>query len=262
MIMAQDQAFLCDHKARSFALKRQEMRYLVAFTVLLFVQTLDLPSAQLGKASLQKPPWESRSKIICIDPGHPSEVNDGKTVQNGTSEVHIAWVTALKLQKLLEAKGYEVVLTKAEENQLVRNKERALVANRAHAALTIRLHCDAFAGRGFAVYYPDRQGTKEGKTGPSEDVMRRSLAAAAAIHAGMVQVMEGVLKDRGILGDSKTLIGSKQGALTGSIFSEVPIVTVEMVVLSDRQDAEFIKSEDGQQQVARAIAEGIERFVN
>jgi len=41
-----------------------------------------------------------------------------------------------------------------------------------------------------------------------------------------------VLKDGGVRGDSKTLIGSKQGALTGSIFSQVPIVTIEMVVLA------------------------------
>jgi N-acetylmuramoyl-L-alanine amidase len=237
------------------------MKYLFAFAILLFAQTLDLSSTQPGKASLQKPRWDVQPAIICIDPGHPSEVNDGKTIQNGTSEVHIAWVTALKLQKLLEAKGYQVILTKAEENQLVRNKERALIANRANAALTIRLHCDAFAGRGFAVYYPDRQGTKEGKTGPSKDVMERSLNAATAIHAGMTRVLEGLLTDRGIMGDSKTLIGSKQGALTGSIFSEVPIVTVEMVVLSDKRDAEFIKSEEGQQQMARAIAEGIAKFV-
>src|ERR1043165_6941606 len=119
------------------------MKYLVAFAVLLFVQPLELSSTQLRKASLQKSPWVTRPTIICIDPGHPSEVNDGRTVQNGTSEVHIAWVTALKLKSLLESKGYQVVLTKAEENQLVRNKERALIANRAQAALTIRLHCDA-----------------------------------------------------------------------------------------------------------------------
>jgi N-acetylmuramoyl-L-alanine amidase len=242
------------------------MKYLLAFpilalAVLLIVQSRDLPSPQLGKASPEITSGAVQPKVICIDPGHPSEVNDGKTVQNGTTEVHIAWVTALKLQKLLEAKGYQVVLTKAEENQLVRNKERALIANRANAALTIRLHCDAFAGRGFAIYYPDRQGTKEGTTGPSKDVITRSLNAATVLHDEMARALDGVLKDRGIMGDSKTLVGSKQGALTGSIFSNVPIVTVEMVVLSDKRDAEFIKSEDGQQQMAHAIAEGVAKFV-
>src|ERR687897_201590 len=62
-----------------------------------------------------------------------------------------------------KAKGYAVVLTKSAEDELVRNRDRAVVANRAGAALMVRLHCDASVERGFAVYYPDRQGrTKDG----------------------------------------------------------------------------------------------------
>jgi len=38
--------------------------------------------------------------VVCIDPGHPSEVNSGMTVQNGTTETHIDWVVAQQLQKL------------------------------------------------------------------------------------------------------------------------------------------------------------------
>jgi N-acetylmuramoyl-L-alanine amidase len=204
---------------------------------------------------------DSSKAVICIDPGHPSEVSSGAEIQNGTSEVHLAWVVGLKLQKLLEAKGFQVVMTKPEENQLVKNRERAQIANQAHAALMVRLHCDATDDSGFAIYCPDRQGTKEGVTGPSEKVIKRSEQAARAIHAEMATTLKNVLKDGGIRGDSKTLIGSKQGALTGSIFSQVPVVTIEMVVLSNKSDAAFIISEDGQQKMAQAIATGVERFV-
>jgi N-acetylmuramoyl-L-alanine amidase len=41
----------------------------------------------------------------------------------------------------------------------------------------------------------------------------------------------------------------------------VPVVTIEMVVLSNKSDAVFIISEDGQQKMAQAIAAGVERFV-
>ena len=243
------------------------MRYLTAFAVLLISHGCSSlpPPKQSGPAPLpaqQESAAVVQSPIICIDPGHPSEVNDGRTVQNGTSEVHIDWKVAVELQKLLEAKGYRVVMTKAAEDQLVMNKERALVGNRAHAALTVRLHCDASSDQGYAIYYPDRQGTKDGVTGPAPAVMENSLCAAEAIHTGMAEALRGELKDGGVRGDSRTLIGSKQGALTGSIFSEIPIVTVEMVVLSNAQDAEFIKSEAGQYKMAQAIAGGIERFVD
>lgn len=203
----------------------------------------------------------STATVICIDPGHPSEVSAGKEVQNGTTEVRVAWEVALKLKKILEAEGYRVVLTKSAEAQLVENKERALVANRVEAALMVRLHCDASADEGFAVYHPDRQGTAQNLTGPSARVIEESRNAAARIHEGMLRGLGGVLKDGGVRGDSKTLVGSRQGALTGSIFSEVPVVTIEMVVLSNEEDAEFIKDERGQQEMAQAIAEGIGRYV-
>lgn len=200
--------------------------------------------------------------VICVDPGHPSEVSSGRAEQNGTNETHIAWEVAQKLKTLLEARGYRVVMTKDSESQLVTNKERALIANRANAALTVRLHCDASSDKGFALYYPDRKGaTKDGVTGPDEDVMTRSRRAADALHDGMVSILGERLKDGGVRGDSKTLVGSKQGALTGSIFSRVPVVTIEMVTLSDKADAEFIKAEQGQELMARAIAEGVARYV-
>ncbi|MFL6257508.1 MAG: N-acetylmuramoyl-L-alanine amidase [Pyrinomonadaceae bacterium] len=206
---------------------------------------------------------ESGRTVVCIDPGHPSEVASGQNVQNGTSETHVDWAVASKLREALEARGYAVVLTKSAEAELVKNKERALVANRARAALMIRLHCDASAERGFAVYYPDRQGTaKDGSVGPGPDVIEESRRAAEAVHAGLVEGLQGALNDNGVRTDYQTKVGREQGgALTGSIFSEVPVVTIEMVVLSDAADADFIKTEEGQRRMADAIADGVARFV-
>jgi N-acetylmuramoyl-L-alanine amidase len=206
---------------------------------------------------------ESGRTVVCIDPGHPSEVASGQNIQNGTSEAHVDWVVATKLREELEARGYEVVLTKSSEEELVRNKDRALIANRARAALMIRLHCDASTERGFAVYYPDRPGkARDGTTGPGRDVIKESRRAAEALHAGLAEGLKGVLVDNGVRTDYQTKVGRDQGgALTGSIFSQVPVVTIEMVVLSDPQDAEFIKTEEGQRRMARSIADGVTRFV-
>ncbi len=202
-------------------------------------------------------------RVVCIDPGHPSEVSSGRVEQNGTNETLIAWSVALKLQKALEERGYEVVMTKAAEGELVKNKERALVANRADADLMVRLHCDASIERGYAIYYPDRQGrAKDGTRGPSPQVIEASRLAAEAIHAGMREGLGDALTDNGVRTDFQTKVGRDQGgALTGSIFSDVPVVTIEMVVLSNALDAEFIKAEEGQQRMADAIADGIDNFL-
>jgi N-acetylmuramoyl-L-alanine amidase len=221
------------------------------------------PPASKVATPASKAAGATERTVVCIDPGHPSEVASGKNVQNGTSETHVDWAVAAKLRGLLEEKGYEVVMTKDAEDELVRNKDRALVANRARAALMIRLHCDASQERGYAVYYPDRQGrAKDGTVGPSADVIEQSRRAAEAVHAALAEDLAGALNDNGVRTDYQTKVGREQGgALTGSIFSDVPVVTIEMVVLSSPQDAEFIKDEAGQQKMAEAIADGITRFV-
>jgi N-acetylmuramoyl-L-alanine amidase len=202
-----------------------------------------------------------RRPVIVIDPGHPSEVSSGAMIQNGTSEVHVAWRVAQRLARLLTANGYTIKMTKSSERQPVTNVARAEIGNRARAALVVRLHCDASPDSGYAVYYPDRTGTSHGKSGPSDDVIRPSAAAAESVHVSMARILGARLKDGGVRGDSKTAIGSEQGALTGSIFSKVPVVLVEMVTLSNRHDARFIDTVKGESLMAQAIAEGIGRYV-
>ena len=239
---------------------------------LIFALQLCAPAAQVKRDAARKSapppksapaPASSVRTVVCIDPGHPSEVASGQNVQNGTTEAHVDWVVASKLREILEEKGYEVVLTKSSEEELVTNRDRALVANRAGAALMLRLHCDASAERGFAVYYPDRPGrAKDGTTGPGRAVIEESRRAARAVHAGMADGLKGALQDNGVRTDYQTKVGREQGgALTGSIFSEVPVVTIEMVTLSDPSDAEFIKTEEGQRRMAEAIADGVSRYV-
>jgi N-acetylmuramoyl-L-alanine amidase len=197
---------------------------------------------------------------IVIDPGHPSEVSSGAELQHGISEVHAAWLVSQRLARLLRAEGYRVVLTKPRERTMVTNIARAQVGNDAKAALVVRLHCDAGSDSGYAIYHPDREGTAHGRTGPTREVMTTSANAAESLHVSMARMLAGKLKDGGVRGDTKSLIGGRQGALTGSIFSEVPVVLIEMVTLSNASDAAFIRSARGQSLMARAIAEGIGRY--
>ena len=77
----------------------------------------------------------------------------------------------------------------------------------------------------------------------------------------MAEGLGEALRDNGVRTDYQTKVGREQGgALTGSIFSEVPVVTIEMVVLSNPDDAEFIKTEEGQRRMAESIADGVARF--
>ncbi|MGE5404141.1 MAG: N-acetylmuramoyl-L-alanine amidase family protein [Candidatus Saccharibacteria bacterium] len=203
---------------------------------------------------------------VCIDPGHPSEVSGGRVKQHGLTELAVDWQVANKLSRILQ-KQYHIktVLTRNDREKLTTNRDRAEVANNANARVFIRLHCDTEPSgqkRGFTIYYPDRQGICSGTKGPPAKIISASRLAAVLIEKRMAQSLAGVLTDNGIKPETKTSIGRRQGALTGSIYSHVPVVLVEMVFLSSRDDAQFIGEEKGQEKMAQGLAQGIVDFVS
>jgi N-acetylmuramoyl-L-alanine amidase len=196
---------------------------------------------------------------VCLDPGHTSETSAGTQSLDGKlTERHVNWVIAQDLRPLLEAAGAHVVLTKTSENEFVTNRRRAEIANAANANLFLRLHCDAASDSGIATFYPDRQGHVQGHVGPSPSVIAASRRAAQLFHPAAAAALHDVLADRGIKGDSATGVGARQGALTGSIFSKVPALTVEMVVLTNNHDYRFIRTHAGQERMTHALLAGIE----
>lgn len=226
--------------------------------VLLFVfaalTTAQIFNAQNASSCLARPaPYPL--PLICIDPGH-SRATVG-TRGKRLLEYQICWVMANRLKAELMRRGYAVILTKPNQDANISNEDRAKTANRAHAALLIRLHCDAGNEPGIATFYPNRQGNFGGVRGPSVEVMRKSGVAAKRFHAALVRALHGALKDRGIRTDAQTAVGSKQGALTGSIYAEVPVILVEMAVLQQRHDEAFLVSEAGQDLLTKAMADGI-----
>ncbi len=210
----------------------------------------------------RRPKQGSEKFTVCIDPGHSKKTVGAQGRSLHLREYQVCWQMAQKLQAALRAKGVNVVLTKDDEDANVGNDERARIASRAHADLFIRLHCDSGSDSGIATFYPANQGTIRGKTGPSEDIIAQSRSCARAFHPALLKALHGVLHNRGIRTDAQTAVGSKLGgALEGSIYSEVPVILVEMCVLDNRKDEEFIGSEEGQNRLAQAMAAGAQAAV-
>jgi N-acetylmuramoyl-L-alanine amidase len=197
---------------------------------------------------------------ICIDPGHPSESGRGTSGRH-LSEIDAAWDVSQIFKQDLTAKGFNVVVTKDSAEEYVTNKRRAEIANMSHAALLVRLHCDADAGTGLASYAPDRVGRVGGVSGPSAAVIQQSQKALQVFHPAVIESLDGLLKDRGMHPDTSTRIGGIQGALTGSIYSKVPVVLVEMCVLTNPHDEAIIVTKSGQQRIAAALTFGVEAVI-
>lgn len=193
--------------------------------------------------------------VVCLDPGHPSEVGRGAQGKQ-ISEMRAAWLAAVDLRRRLEASGVKVVMTKSREGEFVRNRRRAEIANKAKADLMLRIHLDAAPERGFATFFPNRQGKSDGVKGPSDDIISASSKIAPLFHEAVMGVLKGHLGDRGVRPESMTAVGARQGALTGSIFSEVPVLLVEMAVLTQPKDEQFIVSAKGRELMGRALLRG------
>jgi N-acetylmuramoyl-L-alanine amidase len=169
----------------------------------------------------------------------------------------VAWEVARAVGAKLRTLGYRVVCTKSSMDELVTNRRRAEIANESHASLMLRLHCDASSSTGFAVYYPTQKGASGGKTGPSDQMLQATAPIALRFYDGMSAVLKGKLHRQGLLSDLRTAIGSKQGALTGSIYSTVPTVLVEMVVLTNPKDEAFITAKGGRRAMVDALTRGV-----
>jgi N-acetylmuramoyl-L-alanine amidase len=202
----------------------------------------------------------SAKPVICLDPGHPSEVGPGARGKHLT-EAGVAWTIAQELKPVLEAGGCTVVLTKSAERTLVTNRTRARIAAEAGADLFLRLHCDSRPDRGFAVYYPASSGKAYGVTGPDVSVRRSSALAAGVLHKELASKLRGLLPDRGLHTDTATEIGARQGALTGSVFAKTPVVLVEMLVITHQQDEAVAASKKQRAKLVSALSHAAKKAV-
>ena len=200
------------------------------------------------------------TQTICIDPGHPSENGRGSKGKK-IDEVTAAWKVGNRLKHLLAVDGYKVVMTKTSLNQNVRNKKRAEIANASSADLMVRLHCDAAGGSGISVYFPAQTGKVGSAIGPSKGVIEKSKALAARFHPALIDNLNGKHPDRGLLTDRHTAIGRRQGALTGSIYSKVPVILIEMAVLTNPKDEALLTSKEGFELLCQALRKGVHAAV-
>jgi N-acetylmuramoyl-L-alanine amidase len=201
------------------------------------------------------------AETVCIDPGH-SKATVGAVGRRGGVEYKLCWEIAVKLKAELEKSGVDVVLTKRNAAENVTNEARAGVANTHHAALFLRLHCDAGSESGLATFYPASPGRKDGVRGPSKEIIAASRRAASVFHPATIKALGGALKSRGIRTDKQTAIGRKQGALTGSIHSKVPVLLIEMGVISNSKDEAFLIKPANQNTLARALAKGVQAVLD
>lgn len=193
---------------------------------------------------------------IVIDPGHggkdPGAQNTGLKLQ----EKSLALDVAKRLKTRLEAKGYEVRLTR-EDDRFLELEDRSKVANSAKADLFISIHFNAATDtvRGLETYVftaKDTPSTSRGSLGASD----RQTAPANANDTW--NMLLGYYVQRELVGDTgATDRGVKRARFTVLRDLRMPGILIEGGFVSNSTEGRQIGSAVYREKLAEAIADGV-----
>jgi N-acetylmuramoyl-L-alanine amidase len=215
-------------------------------------------------------------RVVALNPGHnggngaaPQIINrrvdigggqtkacdtTGTATDGGYSEAAYNWDVALRTRRILSKRGAKVVLTR-DDNHSVGPciDERAQIANRAHADATVSIHADGgpASGAGFHVIEPTLiAGLTDDVFGASH---RLAIDLRAAFRAGTGEPYANYIGRNGI---------DRRSDLGGLRLADVPAVFIETGNMRNPGDAQRLRSGTYRLRVARAIADGIQRFLS
>jgi N-acetylmuramoyl-L-alanine amidase len=245
----------------------------VAIAIAAVALLASVASARPGDAGGRGP---LTGKVVVVDPGHnpgnfrhPDEINrlvdagtlmkacdtTGTATNGGYREADFTWDVAVRLRRILEARGAKVVLTRPGRTKPAWGPcitERAARGNRAGADVAISIHADGgpAGGRGFHVAYaPSIPGLTDDIAKPSRrlavtlrDTYRRETGLPTATYLG---------------GDGLSL----RSDFGGLNLSDVPKVLFESANMRNAADAALLVEPSFRQRIARALADGLQRFL-
>ncbi|MEG0919378.1 MAG: N-acetylmuramoyl-L-alanine amidase [Anaerovoracaceae bacterium] len=210
------------------------------------------------------------SKItIAIDPGHQQKADLSKeridpdnkkigskykvtggctSVYNKMPEYKYTLIIAKKLKKQLEAKGYNVVLTRNKDKVNISNQQRAKIINNSGAKVCIRLHCDSYGktAHGVSTIY---------KPTPNS-VYSKGDAARSKVLAKYL--LDSQCKETGF---AKRKVSARND-LTTQNFSKIPVALIEMGFFSNYKEAKKMNSETYRNKISTGITKGLEKYLN
>ena len=181
--------------------------------------------------------------VIVIDPGHGGE-DPGKVGVNDVLEKDLNLQVAQKVQKLMEEAGIEIVMTREDDNVPTAKKkdleERIQLINSTNPTLALCIHQNSYpdaAIKGAQVfYYTPSEEAKAAATIVQEELRTVDPSNTRAIKAHDTYYM---LKN-----------------------TKVPTIIVECGFLTNPEEAEKLTNEEYQGQLAKAICDGIIKWLD
>lgn len=225
------------------------------------------PASESASVSLPatSAPSEKNGYLVCLDAGHQGKANtDQEPLGPGSSEMKTKVSTgtqgrtsgvaeyvvnlqvALKLQKLLEARGYEVMMIRSDHEVNISNAERAQMANEAMVDAFVRIHCNGTDNTGVNGFLAMIQTPNNPWNGALYGEFKR-LAQCIVDEACKVTGA----KNMGLL---------ETDGMTGINWCQRPTALVEMGFMTNPEEDMKLVNDAYQDLLAEGIANGLDRF--
>jgi N-acetylmuramoyl-L-alanine amidase len=239
----------------------------------LYVSKIDFDRVLLSRlrpSAVPAPP--KRPRVIALDPGHGGSDNGMENKRLGLKEKVLTLDIAQRMEKLLRARGYKVVLTRTDDRPLARDKptdfkKRADRANRAGADVFISIHFNSLypdvrtSGTETYTFTPQSQRSDRAWSPLEPDDTEREAAPVNRYDAW--SSLLGQLMHREIIGSLKTL-DRGQKTMHSAILRGLncPGVLVESIFLSNEGEAARAATPEYRQKIAQALVDGIEAYAD
>ncbi|WP_404425764.1 N-acetylmuramoyl-L-alanine amidase [Nibricoccus sp. IMCC34717] len=209
-------------------------------------------------------------RVIVIDPGHGGPDQGTSNPRLRINEKTMTLDVSLRLKRVLESKGFRVILTRSDDRQLLPNKradlqERAAIANRAGADLFVSVHFNAVPNdprtKGAEVYAftPQFQRSTDAWSRPSADDTEDEASPVNA-HNHWNFLLAHKIHRRLLLQLRAEDRGQKLAHFGVLRKLQCPGILVEAGFLSNDAEARRIGTPEYRQQIAHAIAAGIQDY--